>query len=204
MRPYTTQVLLVLTCCTMMMFNPARLAGQDGNVWTTLGGAALGAYSGGVFGTLGGVMPCGYALRPAACSRTWAFSGGVIAGIAGARIGYVNRAELGNLAKTAAIGLGAGVALGAAIAPFMKQHYGVMDVLAIGLIGGAVGASPVGAAIGFGTGLVGGTLLWLVVDEATSQDALQTALLGLAVGGISGWAANALQAEVVLPMSVSF
>jgi len=187
---------------------PSSLQCQDdGNGWTILAGAALGAYSGGVLGTVGGVMPCGYALNPSNCSVTWTLVGAGIAGVSGGHIGSVTQERLGDLATSAAIGFGIGSAVGVVLAPFIN-YYTWRDALAIGMIGGAVGASPKGAAIGVAAGLAGGVLLWWAIPSATSQDALQTALLGLAVGGISGWMADALQAggsgTVVLPMSVAF
>jgi hypothetical protein len=187
---------------------PSSLRGQDdGTGWTILAGAALGAYSGGILGTVGGVMPCGYALNPSSCSVTWTLVGAGIAGVSGGRIGNLSQERLGDLATSAAIGFGVGAAVGAVLAPFI-HHYAWEDALAMGMIGGAVGASPKGAAIGMAAGLAGGVLLWWAIPTATSQDALQTALLGLAVGGISGWMAEALQGSadggVVLPMSVAF
>lgn len=192
-----------MTLCAVLA--AGRAVAQEGDVWTTIGGAALGLYSGAVLGTVGGVMPCGYALNPSSCSTKFAFSGAVVAGAAGAHIGNVDRSGLESLAKTALIGTGVGLVVGAAIKPLMKQHYGIKDVVAVGLIGGAVGASPEGSAIGFGIGLAAGSLLWIGVDGATAQDALQTALLGLAVGGVSGWAAKAFEAGAAMPLlSVSF
>jgi hypothetical protein len=202
MRSHTPFVLAAALVASSL--GPARLSSQEGDTWTVIGGAALGLFSGSVLGTVGGVMPCGYALNPSMCSTTFALSGAVLAAAAGAHIGNVDRSQLGDIAKTAAIGAGVGVILGAAIKPFMKQYYGFEDILAIGMVGAAVGASPKGSAIGFGLGLAAGSFLWLTVEQATTQDVLQTALLGLAVGGISGWASNALQAELVLPMSLAF
>jgi hypothetical protein len=195
---------LVAACLTM----PSWLQCQsDGNEWTIVAGAALGAYSGGILGTVGGVMPCGYALNPSSCSLTWTLVGAGIGGVSGGHIGSVSRERMGDLATSAAIGFGVGTAVGVVLAPFV-HHYTWQDALAIGMIGGAIGASPKGAAIGLAAGLAGGVLLWRVIPTATSEDALQTALLGLAVGGISGWMAEALQVggngAVVFPMSVAF
>ena len=195
---------LVAACLTI----PSWLQCQsDGDGWTILAGAALGAYSGGVLGTVGGVLPCGYALNPSNCSLTWTLVGAGIAGVSGGYIGSVSREQVGNLATSAAIGFGVGTAVGVVLTPLV-HHYTWRDALAIGMIGGAVGASPKGAAIGLVAGLAGGVLLWRAIPTATSQDALQTALLGLAVGGIFGWMAEALQVSgggtVVLPINVAF
>ncbi len=201
MRPRSVPVVvLALLVCLV----PARLVGQEGDAWTVVGGVALGFTSGSVLGTVGGLMPCGYALSPDRCTGIWAVSGAAIGGLAGYRVGRFDPSRIGELGKSAAIGVGAGLVVGAAIAPFVN-YYGWRDVIAVGFIGGSIGASPTGAAIGLGVGLATGTVLWLVLDQVTTQDLLQTAMLGLAVGGLSGWAAEGLEAQLTLPaLSLEF
>jgi hypothetical protein len=68
-------------------------------------------------------------------------------------------------------------------------------VAALGLVGGAVGASGPGAAIGFGAGALTGFVLWKAVPSFEFADAVGLSLVGLAAGGLTGWVVRAADAQ---------
>jgi hypothetical protein len=82
--------------------------------------------------------------------------------------------------------------------PFL-QRFGWDDVAAVGLMGGAIGASPVGAAIGFGAGTLIGVVLWQVVPSIELSDALAFSVGGMALGGLTGWVYRAFDVESAVP-----
>jgi hypothetical protein len=81
------------------------------------------------------------------------------------------------------------------------------------LVGGAIGASPEGAGIGFGLGAIAGSVGSLFSTSWTLGDAMAMSVMGLAAGGLVGWLVAANKAEegsplarpsIVLPFQVRF
>ena len=75
------------------------------------------------------------------------------------------------------------------------RQYGWTDVGTAALVGGAIGAAPVGSGIGAGAGAVTGALAWWLIPDATIADMAMISLLGLAVGGMVDWADGAASAK---------
>ena len=192
--------LLYATILLVLSLRPAQ--GQEGGSPFATGGAALlGAYSGAVLGLLGGVIPCSHMTAPATCSRVWIISGGSIAGVSGLFIGSADSAAAGDIGRNAAIGFGIGAATGVVLKPFI-QHFSWLDVLALGLVGGAIGAAPRGAGLGFGVGAIAGTAAWVLIPEAHFHDAVAVSLLGLAFGGVAEWVFRAADAQSTRSVAV--
>lgn len=158
--------------------------------WESAGGAALGAASGVIVGSLGSLVPCNDTYAGPHCVRWVATGAALIGGVSGAVVGGRAPETLGDLAIGAAIGLGAGTALGVAMTPFIER-WAPEDALALGLIGGAVGSAPVGAAIGFGAGAVTGAVLWKAAPGFGSPQAAAFVVGGIALGVLTEWIVRA-------------
>lgn len=173
---------------------PARAQTSEGSDWARVGGAALGAYSGSVLGVLGGLVPCNQTYAGHRCVRVTAIGGGAVGLAGGFYLGDADADRLADAAVAAGIGLGAGALVGlVAMAP--AQGFGWSDVAALGLVGGAVGASGPGSAIGFGAGALTGFVLWKAVPSFEFADAVGLSLVGLAAGGLAGWVVRAADAQ---------
>jgi hypothetical protein len=104
-----------------------------------------------------------------------------------------------------------GSAVGLGLKPF-AQRFGWQDVAAVGLLGGAIGASPKGAGIGLGVGAAVGAVLSLSLSDFTFPDVLGTALAGLTIGSLSGWVVDGIDAHtdsdsalhLAFPLTVRF
>jgi len=167
---------------------------SDGSTWATIGGGALGAYSGAVLGGIGSFVPCNQTYAGVRCLRITVGVGGVGGLAAGVAAGHANAEAI----EGAALGAGFGFVAGSFVALLIKPHaegFGFDDVLTIGLAGAAVGSSLPGSALGFGVGAAAGVALWQLIPGAGPADAFGVALAGMAVGGLASWAARAANWE---------
>jgi hypothetical protein len=174
---------------------PAQAQESGGSTWATIGGGALGAYSGAVLGGLGGFVPCNQTYAGAKCVWITVGVGGVGGLAAGVAAGNANAEAI----EGAALGAGFGFVTGSFVALLIKPHaegFGFDDVLTVGFAGAAVGSSLPGSALGFGVGAAAGVVFWQLIPDAGPADAFGVALLGMAVGGLATWAARAANREV--------
>ncbi len=176
------------------MTQPARAQTSTGSDWARVGGAALGAYSGSVLGMLGGLVPCNQTLAGHRCVRVTAVGGGAVGLVGGFYLGDADADRVGDAALAAGIGFAAGTLVGL-VAMSPAEGFGWSDVAALGLMGGAVGASGPGSAIGFGAGALTGFVLWQAVPSFEFADAVGLSLIGLAAGGLTGWVVRAADAQ---------
>jgi len=191
---------------------PDAATGQENSsAWRGVVGGALGAYSGALLGTIGSVTPCTETYAGPTCVRWSAIAGGAIGLGSGAIIGANSSEDLEKHAIGAGVGFVIGAGAGAVLKPIV-QRFSWQDVAAMGLVGGAVGAAPVGSAIGFAAGGLTGFVLWKAVDGVELPNAVAIALGGLAIGGLTEWVVGAADSwstggpsvQLVVPFSVSF
>lgn len=200
-RPWRGAALLLLAVAAQPG-GPAVVSGQvttsaqdaDGSTWAAVGGAALGAYSGALLGTVGSLIPCTRTYEGPTCVRPAAIAGGLIGGISGASLGAADAGRVEDYFVAGAIGAGVGAAAMLAAQPFLER-WSWADVGAGALVGGAVASSGTGAAIGFGAGAVIGVAAWQLIPAMKLPDAAAVTLFGLAAGGIGGWVFRALDAH---------
>lgn len=209
-RNRATVVGILLVLC-----NPGAAVCQEtsGSTGAAIAGAALGAYSGAMLGTMGSIVPCTQTYWGAKCVGWSAVFGGAIGLSSGAVIGANDSDEIKRAVETAGIGFGIGVVAGLVIKP-IAQRVGWQDVAAVGLMGGAVGAAPKGAVIGLGVGTVVGFTLSRTVDGFNLPDAVGAAIAGAAVGALTDWVVSAINASgdpatqsgarITIPVSVRF
>jgi hypothetical protein len=193
---------------------PVAAVGQDsaGSTSAAIGGSALGLASGAVLGIVGSIPPCWQTAAGVRCVR-WGVGLGAAVGLAsGAVIGANDTERIEQAATSAAIGFGAGAVVGLALVP-IAQRFGWQDVLAMGFVGGAIGAAPIGAAIGFAGGTLVGAALTQTMRGFTLPDAVGLGLLGMSVGALTQWALAAVESAddegspgmaLVLPFTVRF
>ena len=156
-----------------------------------VGGGALGLYSGAMLGTVGTLIPCAQSSMGAPCLWIGSSLGATVGMVSGAALGAADPERLGDLAASAGIGVAVGVAAGLALVP-IAQRFGWKDVATLGLLGGAVGASPAGAGIGLAAGGAGGLVLhWLAPESVRLPEVLALAAGGMAVGALAGWVVEA-------------
>ena len=98
LSPAVLGTLLVLTMPTLVWGQE-----QSGTTGAAIAGAAIGAYSGGMVGAMGSIVPCTQTYWGDKCVRWSAAAGGVIGLVSGAIIGANNSEEIERSAKTAAI-----------------------------------------------------------------------------------------------------
>ena len=190
---------------------PAQESG--GSTAAAVAGGALGLTSGALLGTVGSIPPCWQTVAGLHCVRWSAGLGATVGVVSGVLIGAADTDRIEQAATSAAIGLGVGLAAGLALKP-IAQRFGWQDVLATGLMGGAIGAAPLGAVIGLGCGTVVGTVLWGTVDGITLPDAVGVGILGMSLGALGEWVIAAIEAQsggdaapglsVVVPVTVRF
>jgi len=163
---------------------------SEGSTASALGVGALGAYSGAVLGLVGASGPCNRLLWGAACPRAAAALGGTLGLAAGMVLGANDSAALGGRLRSAGYGAVAGTLMGFALSAVVRQ-YAWPDALAVAAVGAAVGASPEGSGLGLGVGAAVGALSWLAIPRFNVGDAISTALVGLTLGGVTGWISEA-------------
>jgi hypothetical protein len=154
----------------------------------------LGLYSGAVLGSMGSWVPCNRTYYSLTCVRVATALGGAVGLAGGIALGDADSERLGD----AAIAAGVGVLVGAAAGIVMKPHlqrFSWLDVAAVGVMGGAVGASAPGSAIGFGAGALVGLVLWRAAPGFELSDAIGLSLVGLAAGGLAAWVYRGIDAQ---------
>ena len=171
-----------------------RLPTPSGPAGAAIGGAALGAASGAMLGVTASLIPCSKTLSQLTCARASTLSAGLIGLGSGTLVGAWDSGRLGSAAKGAAIGLGAGAAVGFVLKEVIRQ-YGWLDVLSTGAIGMSIGAQPEGAVLGLGAGVFVGSILWLTVPSYGLPDLAAAGLIGVAVGGLAAWVFDAVEAN---------
>lgn len=160
-----------------------------------------------MLGLTASLVPCTKTVWQLSCARWATASTGVIGLASGTLVGAWDSERLGSSAKGAAIGFGAGAAIGLVLKEVVRQ-YGWPDVLSIGAVGLAVGAQPEGAALGLGGGLFVGSILWLTVPSYELSDLAAAGLIGMAAGGLTAWILDAVHANesgdggVTIPFSL--
>jgi hypothetical protein len=172
---------------------PALAQGR-GSTAAAVAGGARGSVSGATLAVAGALIPCTQTLDGATCILGHALAGGTLGLVGGALAGRANDERVHSAGLSAGIGFLAGSAVGLVLKP-VAQRFGWHDVLTIGLLGAAIGASPEGAAVGLGGGAVAGLIVWKIAPGGTFPDGLAMALAGIALGGISGWLVTGLQDE---------
>ncbi|MDX1393128.1 MAG: hypothetical protein R3195_02010 [Gemmatimonadota bacterium] len=118
--------------------------------------------------------------------RLFTASGAALGLAAGATVGQRGTDALDPVAGGAAIGLLAGAVVGLGLRATLDRS-SWLDVLALSLVGGAIGAAPAGSAVGFAAAGAVGLILWRAVPDFTLPDALGAGLVGLAVGAMLQW-----------------
>ena len=95
----------------------------------------------------------------------------------------------------------------------LAQRVGWEDVFAVGLMGGAIAATPRGSAIGAAVGTGVGVVLWRSVNWFNLPDAVGAGLAGMALGAMTEWLLTAVDVTagttddgplLVVPLTVSF
>ena len=193
-RPRLMGVVCVLLLCAALSPRAAEAQAFRGSTASTLGGVALGAYSGSVLGLLGSVLPCNRTLYGPKCAATGASVGGALGVAMGGLIGAQNQDETVIRLE----GAGVGALIGAGVGIILRQavrQYDWEDAATVAVIGGAFGATPVGSGVGLGAGAVVGSVVWLTFPRAGLQDFLLFSLAGAAVGGMIDWADGAANAK---------
>ena len=211
-RPNRPLLAVFLILASVPLGAGAHLQAQDSEKSASdpLGGALLGASSGTVFGLIGGAAVCNRTLLGSVCPRMAAGLGGAIGGVSGAVLGDRNAGLVDDRLGGAGYGALTGGLIGLGLSRFIRQ-YGWADVGAFAVVGGAVGASPSGAGLGFGIGAILGTVGLLAIPEMKIGDAIGLSVAGLAVGGLAGWVVGASDAErekghpiLVIPLEIRF
>lgn len=192
---------------------PHQALGQEtkSSPAVAVAGGALGLYSGAMLGTVGSIVPCSQTYSGARCVRWSAAVSGTIGLAGGLLVGAADQDRIATAGKSAGIGFLVGSAVGLGLKPF-AQRFGWQDVAAVGLLGGAIGASPKGAGIGLGVGAAVAAVLSLSLSDFTFPDVLGTALAGLTIGSLSGWVVDGIDAHtdsdsalhLAFPLTVRF
>ena len=202
------------TLLVVLLGAPVAAVGQDsaGSTSAASAGGALGLASGALLGTVGSIPPCWQTAAGVRCVR-WGVGLGAAVGLAsGAVIGANDTERIEQAATSAAIGFGAGAVVGLALVP-VAQRFGWQDVLAMGFVGGAIGAAPLGSVIGFAGGTLVGAALTQTVRGFTLPDAVGLGMLGMSVGALTQWVVTAVESAddeggpgmaLVLPFTVRF
>lgn len=166
----------------------------EGDTWTTVEGAALGLYSGGMIGLVGTMMLCNRTIQGERCVASGVGTGAAMGMVMGGLIGAQNTVALDARLEDAGIGALAGAVVGIGLRQAVRQ-YGWPDVGAAALVGGAFGAAPRGSLIGLGAGTVTGAVAWWLVPDSGIADFVMLSLMGAAVGGMVDWAEGAASAK---------
>jgi len=175
----------------LALAQPRPCAAQEGEAWAAAVGSGLGLLSGAVLTDVGSIVPCGQTRAGVRCVQVAVGFGSGVGLVSGAVAGYADAETVEHAALGAAIGGGLGLVAGLAIGPFVER-FRWHDVVTLGLVGGAIGASMPGSAIGLGVGAVTGVALWQLTSTIGEGNAAGAALAGLAVGGLTTWALRAL------------
>jgi hypothetical protein len=191
--------LLAVCCISLRTLIPggageAHAQETSGSAGAAIGGAALGVASGAMLGVTASLIPCSKTVSQLTCARASTLSAGLIGLGSGTLVGAWDSRRLGSAAKGAAIGLGAGAAVGLVLKEVVRQ-YGWLDVVSTGALGMAFGAQPEGTALGLGAGLFVGSVLWLAIPSYGLPDLAAAGLIGMAAGGVAAWVVDAVEAN---------
>jgi len=175
---------------------PTRVEAQSfqGSTLSSLGGLFLGGFSGGTLGLIGSMMPCNRTLAGGSCAASGAGTGAAIGLAMGGLIGAQNQEDIIDRAENAAIGVGVGAIMGVVLRRAVRQ-YQWGDALATAVVGGAIGAAPLGAGVGAAAGLTVGGLVWALRPSSGAADAAMLVLVGMAAGSMVDWAKGAAEAN---------
>jgi hypothetical protein len=201
--------LLVVCSATSMDGQGIEETGAEGSPAAALAGASLGLLSGAMLGTTGSIVPCTQTYSGPRCVRWSAAIGGTVGLTSGLLVGAADEDDILGRLGSAGIGAAVGVAGALAVRPII-QRFGWKDVATVGLLGASIGASPKGAAIGFGSGALIGVVLWQAAPGFEVPDAFGAALGGLALGAVTDWVVRAIDAQssgeaaFVVPLRVGF
>ena len=187
------------------------LAQQSSSTGAAIAGGALGLSSGATLAFAGSLVPCTQSRPGPACVRWSAVAGGALGLTGGAMLGAADSDLLSDVALGAGIGFATGV-VGGLVLKSAAERFGWQDVAVVGLFGGAIGAAPVGSAIGFLSGSALGLATMALVDSFDTPDLIGAAAAGLALGGIVEWLVRGIGAQgtdtdeiyLAVPLSVSF
>lgn len=185
---------LLVACALSTFAGELHAQTYEGDTWTTVEGAALGLYSGGMLGLVGTMMPCNRTIQGDRCTASGVGTGAAMGMVMGGLIGAQNTNALDIRVEDAGIGALAGAVVGVGLRQAVRQ-YGWADVGAAALVGGAFGAAPRGSLIGLGAGTVTGAVSWLLVPDSGIADFVMLSLVGAAVGGMVDWTEGAASAK---------
>jgi hypothetical protein len=167
---------------------------SEGSAWTAAAGGALGLYAGATLANVGSIVPCTQTYAGPTCVRWSSVTGGAVGLSGGLLLGAADPERVGDAALGAGIGFLAGSVAGLLLRS-TAQRVGWADVATLGLVGGATGTAPRGAAIGLAAGGAIGLILWRAADGFELPDALGAAVAGLAIGGITQWLLEGIDAQ---------
>ncbi len=201
------RAVLILAALVFAAPRAAPAQESDGSAGAAAAGGALGLYAGATLANVGSIIPCTQTYAGPTCVRWSSVTGGALGLAGGLALGAADSERVEDTAVRAGIGFLAGSAAGLVVKS-AAQRVGWADVATLGLIGGAIGSAPRGAAIGLAAGGAVGLILYGTVDGFELPDLLGAALAGLAIGGITQWVAEGIDAQTqdspVLSFSVRF
>ncbi|UCF20109.1 MAG: hypothetical protein JSU87_01495 [Gemmatimonadota bacterium] len=183
-----------LLVAAALLAAPAPVQAQEGSTAASLGGAALGLYSGALLGLSGSTLACSQVAGPRSCARLALAGGGAIGGIAGGLLGDADSREIEDAYRAAGYGALAGAAVGVLVKELV-YYYDWVDVLAFTALGGAIGPVAPAAGLGLAAGAAVGFGLRLVVPSFELTDVAALGGIGLALGGLTAWALEAADAR---------
>jgi hypothetical protein len=179
-----------------LLVSPKFAAAQDheGSAGSIVAGATLGAFSGSLVTNIGSIVWCTETAMGATCVRWASIIGAAIGGTAGGMLGEADTDRLRRTAVRSLFGFGIGGAFGV-LSMRAKSAIKWRDALMVGAIGGAIGAQPFGAMIGFAGGTMVGLALETVSPGFGLPEVAGAALAGMAVGVLSAWVISASDAR---------
>lgn len=194
----------VLVAVVVGVVVPTSVASQSdpGTTASTLGGAALGGFSGATLGLLGSLEACNRTLLGGRCAAGATAVGGAFGLVAGGVLGDRSDEAVGRRLESTAFGAAIGLAVGVGMRSVVRQ-YQWADAAAFGVVGAAIGGAPRGIFTGAGAGLVVGALTGFVRRRPILPDAVMLMLVGGAVGGLVDWADGAVDARQHGPVLTS-
>lgn len=196
-RPVPNLVVLVLAAGLVLVVGIARPVQAQSDSTPTgriVAGVTLGLYSGGLVSNIGSTLWCTETGWGAGCIRTFTVLGGAIGATAGGILADRDSEALERAAIRSAVGFGIGATFGI-VSKYAKSAVGWRDALMVGAVGGAIGAKPFGAALGFSGGLLAGFGASKIIPGFGLPEIAATALAGMAVGVVTDWVLAAKDAQ---------
>lgn len=186
--------------------SPGTLSAQEAEVYW---GAALGGYSGATLGLLGSAEVCNRIVSTETCPRIGSILGGVVGAVGGGVLGDQDPDALRERLEHAGYGGLIGAAVGYGLMRGVRQ-FGWADAGTFLAVGAGVGASPLGAGIGWGAGALLGTIAWRAIPKVKVGDVVALSIFGMAAGGLVGWAVewngsdHQKEPTLVIPFEIRF